>query len=78
MKKIEIFGTGCSKCIRLEKNVERAVKELGIDADIVKVEGLEEISARGIMATPGIAVDGDVKATGRVLNPDQIKKLLKE
>ncbi|MBS3816151.1 MAG: TM0996/MTH895 family glutaredoxin-like protein [Candidatus Thermoplasmatota archaeon] len=78
MKKIEILGTGCAKCQRLEKNAKKAVDELGMDAEIEEVQDLEEISARGVMSTPGIAIDGETKATGKVLNPDQIKKLLKE
>ncbi len=78
MKKIEILGTGCAKCQRLEKNAKKAVKELGIDAEVEEVQDLQEISSRGVMSTPGLAVDGEVKATGKVLNPEQIKKLLKE
>ncbi|MFO7990938.1 MAG: thioredoxin family protein [Thermoplasmata archaeon] len=78
MRKIEIFGTGCSKCKRLVKNVEKAVEELGIDAEIVKVESLEEISARGVMATPGLVIDGETIATGKILNSEQIKGLLQD
>ncbi len=76
--KIEIFGPGCFKCQRLEKNVRMAVKELGLDIKIEKVEGLQEMSARGVMMTPALAIDGDIKVSGRILNPGQIKKLLKE
>ncbi len=75
--KIEILGTGCMKCQRLEKNAKKAVDELGVDAEIVKVEDITEISSRGVMATPALAIDGEVKARGKILNTDQIKKLLK-
>ncbi|MEF8874883.1 MAG: thioredoxin family protein [Candidatus Thermoplasmatota archaeon] len=78
MKKIEILGTGCAKCQRLEKNAKKAVDELGMDAEIEEVQELEEISARGVMSTPGIAIDGEVQATGEVLNPEQIKEMLQE
>lgn len=74
--KIEIFGTGCRKCKRLEKNVKTAVKELGIVADIEKVQDINEIASRGVMMTPAIAVNGEVKASGKLLDPEDIKKLL--
>ncbi len=74
--KIEILGTGCAKCQRLEKNAKKAVKELGIDAKVEKVEGLDEISARGVMVTPALSVDGEVKVKGEVLNAEQIIELL--
>lgn len=77
MKKIEILGTGCAKCQRLEKNAKKAVEELKVDAKVEEVQSLEEISARGVMDTPGLAIDGETKSTGRVLNPEQIKELLK-
>lgn len=76
--KIEILGPGCFNCQRLEKNARKTVKELGVDADIEKVEGVQEMSSRGVMMTPALAIDGETKSTGKVLNPDQIKKLLKE
>ncbi|MBS3781648.1 MAG: TM0996/MTH895 family glutaredoxin-like protein [Candidatus Thermoplasmatota archaeon] len=75
--KIEILGTGCSKCQRLEKNARKAVEELGVDAEIVKVEDISEISERGVMTTPALAIDGEVKAKGKILNPEQIKEQLK-
>lgn len=77
MKKIEIFGTGCAKCKRLEKNVREAVKDLGVEARIEKVEDLDEITSRGIMMTPGLAIDGDTVVTGKVPSTGQIIELLK-
>lgn len=76
MKKIEIFGTGCAKCKRLEKNAKKAIEKLGIEAEIEKVEDIEEISARGVMMTPALGVDGDVKVKGEMLSPEEIKELL--
>lgn len=76
--RIEVLGTGCAKCRRLQKNVERAVKELGIQAEIVKVEGIEEIMNRGIMMTPGLFIDGDARAVGKVPSVDEIKRMLVE
>lgn len=76
VKKIEILGTGCPKCKSLEQSARRAVEQLGIDAEIVKVEKLEEIVGRGVMVTPALAVDGVVRSSGRVLSPEDIQKLL--
>ncbi|MBN2407652.1 MAG: TM0996/MTH895 family glutaredoxin-like protein [Elusimicrobia bacterium] len=74
--KIEILGTGCPKCKRLTQNAEEAVKELGIDAEIVKVTKIKEIMNYGVMMTPALAVDGDVKASGKVLSKDEIKNII--
>ena len=76
--KVEIFGTGCAKCKRLNKNVEKAVKELGLDAEVSKVEDINEIASRGVMMTPGLAVDGEIKALGRVPSVNEIKEILGE
>ena len=76
MKKIEVLGTGCAKCRRLEKFVKKAVKELGIQAEVVKVEDMQEIVNRGIMMTPALFIDGEAKVVGRVPNVKEIKKLL--
>lgn len=75
--KIEILGTGCPKCKATEKIVRKVVEELGKEVDIVKVEDLQEIVDRGVMMTPAVVVDGEVKIIGHVPSPDEIKKLLK-
>ncbi len=75
--KIEVLGTGCAKCQKLEKNARKAIEELGIDAKIEKVEDLSEISARGVMMTPALAIDGETKSKGEVLGTEKIKELLK-
>lgn len=74
--KIEILGVGCAKCKSLEKNVRQAVEELGIVADIRKVEDITEIMNYGVMATPALVVDGEVKSSGKLLDIEMIKKLL--
>jgi small redox-active disulfide protein 2 len=76
--KIEILGTGCPKCKTTEKNVRKAVEELGIQAEIVKVDDLQEIINRGVMMTPAVFIDGKAKVVGRVPSPDDIKKLLQK
>lgn len=75
-KKIEILGTGCPKCKSLEASTREAVEHLGIDADITKIEKMDDIIARGVMMTPAIAVDGEIKSSGRVLSAADIEKLL--
>jgi len=76
MKKIQILGTGCPKCKKLAENVEKAVKELGVGYDIEKVTKINEIMKFGVMVTPVLAVDGQVKAVGKVASPDEIKGML--
>lgn len=76
MKKIEIIGTGCMKCKRLAKNVEQAVSELKINADVLKVDDLTTIIDRGIMLTPALMVDGELKVSGRVADVAEIKRIL--
>ena len=78
MTKIEVFGTGCAKCKRTAKNVETAVKELGIAAEVVKVEEIGAITDRGVMLTPALAVDGEVVVEGRVPTVDEVKEILTE
>jgi len=74
--RIEILGTGCPKCKALEANVRAAVESLGLEAEIAKVEEITEITARGVMITPALAVDGEVKSVGKVLYEDEIAKLI--
>ncbi len=77
MKKIQILGTGCAKCKTLAANAERAVSEAGIDGEVVKVQEISEIlTFEGVRALPALAVDGEVKACGRVPSPDEIKVLI--
>ncbi len=78
MTKIEILGTGCAKCNRLFANVEQAVKDMKIAAEVVKVDDLNEIVERGVMLTPALYINGEVVAEGRVPCVDEIKTLLSE
>ena len=75
--KIEVLGTGCAKCRATEKVVKKAVEELGIQAEVVKVEDLQEIIDRGVMMTPAVIVDGEVKIVGHTPTVDEIKKIIK-
>ena len=72
--KIEILGIGCPKCKKLYENAQAAVKESGIEAEIAKVKDIAKITEYAVMTTPALAVDGKVKATGRIPTPDEIKE----
>ena len=76
MKKVQILGTGCPKCKKLAANAEAAVKALGLDYELVKVTDINEIMAFGVMMTPALAVDGQVKVVGKVPSVDEIKAML--
>ncbi|MCG3180349.1 MAG: hypothetical protein BIFFINMI_02708 [Phycisphaerae bacterium] len=73
---IQILGTGCPKCKKLAENAESAARELGVDYSIEKVTDINEIMKFGVMMTPALAVDGQVKVVGRVPDPQAIKALL--
>jgi small redox-active disulfide protein 2 len=74
--KIEVLGTGCAKCKRLEENVKKAIEEAGVKAEIIKVQDMDQIIGRGIMMTPALIIDGDEKAVGRVPGVEEIKRML--
>jgi len=74
--RIEILGTGCPKCKATEKIVKKVVEELEKDVEVVKVEDLQEIVNRGVMMTPAVVVDGEVKIVGHVPSADEIKKFI--
>jgi small redox-active disulfide protein 2 len=76
MKKIQILGTGCPKCKKLSENAETAAKELGIAYTLEKVTDLKEIMKFGVMMTPALVIDGQIKITGKVLSPEQIKPMI--
>lgn len=73
---IKILGTGCKNCKNLEANAKEAVKELGLDAVVEKVEDMKGIMSYGVMRTPALVVDEKVKAMGRVLKVSEIKEIL--
>ena len=76
MRTLQILGPGCPKCMKLTENAESAAKELGIEYEIEKVADINEIMKFGVMMTPALAVDGQVKSVGKVISPDEIKKML--
>jgi small redox-active disulfide protein 2 len=73
---IKVLGPGCANCIKLEKIVAEAAQELGIRDPVQKVSDLQEMLSYGVMATPALVVDGQVKFSGRVPNKDEVKKYL--
>ena len=76
MKKIQILGTGCPKCRQLAENAEAAARELGIEYELVKVTDINEIMKFGVMMTPALVVDGEVKSAGKIVSTDDIKQQL--
>ncbi len=77
MKKIQILGAGCPKCKKLAECTETAAKELGIEYEIEKVTKISDIMKFGVMVTPGLVVDGQVKVAGKVPTIEQLKEMLK-
>ena len=77
MMKIEVMGTSCAKCKSLLKNVEKAVEESGSDAEIIKVDSIQEIMDRGVMMTPALYIDGKSVLTGRTATVEELKRMLK-
>jgi len=76
MKLVQVLGTGCAKCEKLKCNVEEAVAQSGVEATIEKVSDINQIVAFGVMTTPALVVDGEVKSVGKVASPEEIKELL--
>lgn len=76
MKKVQILGTGCPKCEKLKHNAEQAIQETGVAAQIEKVTDIAKITSFGIMMTPALAIDGQVKVVGKVASAEEIKALL--
>lgn len=75
--KIQILGTGCPRCRQTEANAREAVKNLGIEADIEKVTDINQIINFGATATPALAVDGEVKFSGKIPSVEEIENVLK-
>ena len=76
MKKIQILGTGCPKCKKLAETAEAAAKELELEFEVEKVSDINEMMKFGVMMTPALVIDGEVKVVGKVPSPDEIKQML--
>jgi len=74
--KLQILGTGCPKCRKLTENAEAAARELGVEYTVEKVTDINEIMKFGVMMTPALAVDGEVKVAGKVPDVEELKELL--
>jgi small redox-active disulfide protein 2 len=75
---IKVFGPGCPRCKKTEENAVEALKELNLEAEIVKVSDLQEIMSHGIMMTPGLAIDEEVVSTGKIPSVEEIKEWISE
>jgi small redox-active disulfide protein 2 len=74
--KIEVFGPGCAKCEALHQRVKEIAAKLQLDCEIVKITDITEIVSRGIIMTPAVLVDGEVKSAGKVPTEEQLEDLL--
>jgi small redox-active disulfide protein 2 len=72
--KLEIFGTGCPKCTKLYEHAVTAVRELGREAEVVKVEDINAIMQAGVMLTPALGIDGNIVSSGKAMDVEEIKK----
>ncbi len=76
MKKLQVLGTGCPRCKKLAEMVDLAAKELDLDYELQKVTSIDEITDFGVMSTPALAVDGEVKVSGGLPSMDEIKDMI--
>ena len=76
MKLVQVLGTGCAKCEKLMHNAEEAIKQSGTEATVEKITDITQITSFGVMMTPALAIDGEVKSVGKVLPAEDIQKLL--
>ena len=74
--RIELFSTDCTKCKRLEFNLQQALSELGIDAELVKIKNIDEMERRGLKSVPALAIDGEIKLVGVVPRVSDLKRIL--
>ena len=75
-KLVQVMGPGCAKCAKLAENAQAAATELGIEATVEKVTDINVITGFGVMMTPALAIDGEVKVVGKVASVEEIRKLL--
>jgi small redox-active disulfide protein 2 len=76
MRRVQVLGPGCAKCEKLKHNAEEAVKQSGVEATVEKITDINVITGFGVMMTPALAIDGEVKLVGKVASPGEIQKLL--
>jgi len=76
--KIEILGTGCPKCKKLNELVEEAINELGVSAEIIKVTDINKMIDYGVMVTPALVIDGEVKVAGKIPNKQEVTQWIEE
>jgi small redox-active disulfide protein 2 len=76
MYKIEVLGTGCAKCNKLEETARKAADELGVEYEVVKVKEINDIMKYGVMVTPALVVNGVVKVAGKVPAVEEVKKMI--
>ena len=74
--KVEVLGTGCAKCEKLAANAKQAIVDLGIDVQVEKVSDIGAIVSYGVMMTPALVIDGQVKTTGKVPDASEIGKMI--
>lgn len=74
--RVQILGAGCPRCKMLTANTEEAIRKSGVEAELEKVSDIKEIMKFGVMATPALAIDGEVKSSGKLLSSDEIAKIL--
>ena len=74
--KIEVLGSGCAKCTQLYDNVRKALELAGREAEVVKVQDIPSIMKYGVMSTPALVIDGQVKFSGKLVTPEEIRRLL--
>ena len=76
MKLVQVLGPGCARCEKLKQNTDEAVQLSGVEATVEKITDINVITSFGVMMTPALVVDGDVKVVGKVPSPEEIAKLL--
>ncbi len=75
--RVEVLGTGCTKCNKLYEAAKQAVAEAGVQAEVVHVTDLAELMKRGVLVTPALAVDGQIRSAGKLLKSGEVAKLLR-
>jgi small redox-active disulfide protein 2 len=76
MKEVKVLGPGCPKCVQLMKQTEQAIQELSLECSVEKITDIQKITSFGVMMTPALVVDGEIKVTGKVPSMDDLKKML--